>query len=195
MGIDVAAIFDDFNAGGACRREAITRIYRAYRPYFFARYQQRLSTHDIDELWQDVCEKLLLTRSEFRGRSEGELKSWLLKIAENLRADAGRGGGDTRKALEHAADIDDEALQIADTGAQPEQNALDELLADCVRQGYARFAQAHADMAEALHLRVYRELSVDEVIAELGSARSNGAMREYLNQCRKKVLSFINHCR
>lgn len=195
MCIDVAAIFDDFNAGGGRRRAAVACIYRAYSPYLFARYKPRLSRGEIDELLQDVFEKLLRTRSEFRGRSEGELKRWLVTIADNLLADAGRSGGDARRAVEQAADIDDEAVQIADSQPQPEQNALNALLADCVSQGYARFAQEHAEMAEALHLQIYQELSVDEVIAALGSKRSNGAMREYLSQCRKKVLSFINHCR
>jgi RNA polymerase sigma-70 factor (ECF subfamily) len=66
-------------------------------------------------------------------------------------------------------------------------------LEDCVRRAYTRFAEAYADRAEILSRVAFDGWDIDDVAVAL--RRTNGATREYLSQCRKKLKIFLEPCK
>jgi len=192
MTIDVAGLFDDFNAGGDRRRDAVRRIFNASETWLRQRYGRQFSQREYEELRSAICEKLLRTRSELRGHTEQELRALILTTAERIVIDDN--GSELQRALEWADDVYDERLNIADTQPEIPHSVDIQQLVDCVRQGFDRFTQDHRDMADVLYLRVYRDMDTAEIIRHLNSERKPGAMREFLSQCRKKVTAYISHC-
>ena len=60
-----------------------------------------------------------------------------------------------------------------------------------MQEGLARFSEVAPDRAYALMLQM-EDQSIDEIAAVIG--RTNGATKEYLSQCKKKIKSYIEHC-
>src|SRR5262249_18377193 len=86
---------------------------------------------------------------------------------------------------------------IEDTMAVPPvceaPSAAREALQDCFDRGFGAFTQAHPLASEVLHKVVHLDWSTRDVAQFL--QRNEGATREYLSQCRKKLRRFLEPCR
>jgi RNA polymerase sigma-70 factor (ECF subfamily) len=121
---------------------------------------------------------------DFRG--EARIDAWLWSIARNCLMDH------FRRARPEVVLDDDELIAAAGAAPEPQRDTgggLDE----CVRKAYATFALANADRAEVLARVAFDDWRIEDVAAML--KRSNGATREYLSQCRKKLKTFLEQCR
>lgn len=62
---------------------------------------------------------------------------------------------------------------------------------DCVKTGYKKFAKTYPERALALDLQ-QEECSIKEISMYID--RTPAATKEFLSQCRKKLVPFIQHC-
>ncbi len=78
---------------------------------------------------------------------------------------------------------------VLDAASQAEAQ---EALQQCYDRAYAGFAQSFPAAAQALDRVVQDRWSVRDLAALL--QRTEGATREYLSQCRKKLKRFLEPC-
>jgi RNA polymerase sigma-70 factor (ECF subfamily) len=148
----------------------------------------------IDE--SDAAQQTLLQahahREQFRGKSEGEFRSWLRRILANHLADVyrtavrpgGPGGPSLEAELERLAAGPDGRL--ADGTPAPEEQAV-------TAEGLRRLAQAiaslPADQAEAIELHHLQELTVPEVARHMGRTTASvaGLLRRGTEALRKTL--------
>jgi DNA-directed RNA polymerase specialized sigma24 family protein len=115
------------------------RIKRTLR-----RFDQRATPELVDDLVQDVyCRILERTAAGFRGETEGQVLSYLLRVCDSVVVDRKRGratykrGGRARFLdLDASAHVIAEVL--ADGGASPEQLCLDRELRSLLLDGCRR---------------------------------------------------------
>jgi RNA polymerase sigma-70 factor (ECF subfamily) len=177
--------------GGREGDQAVASLFRRYRrPLLGFLAQRGLGAEAAEDLVQDVFIRMVKGAAGFR--HEARVSSWLFQIAANLHVDQTR-----RVNLEDTAD---EAQWQHIEGTVAAQGALDapvhtaaQDLHDCFEQGFAQFARAHPARAEALQQVVVHNWAVRDVAAFL--ERSEGATREFLSQCRKKLREFLEPCR
>ena len=133
---------------------------------------------------QDCFVKVLRSLETYRG--EGSLEAWLWTIARNclmshLRAPAG------------ATSLEDLAPDTLEThggvfGSAPSQPAQ----VDCVRRGFERYVRVAPECAEAIMRVVADGWTYDELASWRRSTQ--GATREYLSQCRKRLAEYVQPC-
>ena len=171
--------------GGSARTTGIAELYRSHARKLLSYFLKHRVVHEqAEDLLQEVFINVVRHCGNFRG--ESRIDAWMWSIARNCLMDHFR-----RQRPEVALDEDD-LIAVADSIADPpvEQSAGPE---DCVRKAYAEFALAYRDRAAVLARVAFDEWSIDDVAAML--KRSNGATREYLSQCRKKLKAFLEPCR
>jgi RNA polymerase sigma-70 factor (ECF subfamily) len=176
-------------AGGREAEKALEALFRKYRrPLLAFLLRRRLDEGTAEEVVQDVFMRVVRGAAGFR--SEAKVSSWLFQIARNLHLDH------LRKA--NLEDTVDPEAWVAIEGALAGQPACEspvsarEALQECFERGYRAFAQAHPQASEALHKVVHLEWSTRDVATFLN--RTEGATREYLSQCRKKLKRFLEPC-
>lgn len=136
------------------------------------------------DLVQDTFARAVRAWPAFRGQSS--LSTWVYAIARATLADHFRSLG--RSPEDRAFSLDDldpdgEGLTPAQAGrpsghaANPTESSL------AVRRALVRFAQAHPQRAEVLHLVAVNDWSSAELGQWLG--RTSHAAAEYLSQCRR----------
>jgi len=177
-------------AGGRDAERALEALFRKYRrPLVAFLAQRRLDEGTAEDLVQEVFVRVVRAAASFRG--EAKVSSWLFQIARNLHLDHLRKANvedtvdeDAWQAIEHSV-----ALAPACDAPASAQEALQE----CFDRGYGAFAQAYPEPAEVLQKVVQLDWSTREVAQFL--QRTEGATREYLSQCRKKLKRFLEPCR
>lgn len=144
-----------------------------------------------EEIVQDTFLKAWKSADGFR--ADAKVSSWLHTIARNtLISDARR-----PTVVDH---VDDETWQAQADGKKARECALyastqataQEALQKCYEDAYAGYAQSFPACAEALNRVVQDGWSVRDIAALL--QRTEGATREYLSQCRKKLKRFLEPC-
>lgn len=145
---------------------------------------------DVEEVVQDTFIKLIRHASTFRG--EAKVSTWLHQIARNLCIDRLR---QTRPEIivdeevwatfESNCAADDGADSFAEHGTRHN-------LQECFDQAFANFQSQHPAAAQALSGVVHLGWGIKELAQALG--RTDGATREYLSQCRKKIKAFVEPC-
>lgn len=177
-------------AGGRDAERALEALFRKYRrPLIAFLAQRRVDESTAEDLVQEVFMRVVRSASGFR--EEAKVSSWLFQIARNLHLDHLRKANledtvdeDAWMAIEHAVAVP--AACEAPASAQ-------EALQDCFDRGYGAFAEAYPEPAAVLHKVVQLDWSTREVAHFL--QRTEGATREYLSQCRKKLKRFLEPCR
>jgi RNA polymerase sigma-70 factor (ECF subfamily) len=176
--------------GGREAERALEALFRKYRrPLIGFLMQRRVDQALAEDLVQEVFVRVVRSAAGFR--QEAKVSSWLFQIARNLHLDH------LRKAnLEDTVDEDD-WMAIEHAVALPpacEAPAFTrEALHECFERGYGAFAQAYPEPAAVLQKVVQMDWSTREVSHFL--QRTEGATREYLSQCRKKLKRFLEPCR
>lgn len=183
-------IIENLRQGGPSRRAAVGQLYDIFsgrlRKYFYAK---GASTAQAEDWLQEVFVRLLRPTAEFRG-AQTQLAAWIWTIARHIMIDARRQA--QGRAFE---DIDSETGHElpADDRDDPVTGIQSTSLSDCVQQAYAAFSTAYPDRGNCLSLLVTDELTTAQIAQVIG--RTEGATREYLSQCRKKLQPFLERCR
>lgn len=165
--------------GSAARAEFLA----AYRPYLRCLARDGIGEDlqakvDASDLAQDVLFAAQQAFPSFRGRTEGELMSWLRRMLANRIVDYARKyGGARRRAQERSIeDVLEEsslAYQVAAAGLTPSQNAAKRELAKSLADALERLS---ADHREVILLRTRQGRSWNEVAQRMG--RSTDAVRQ-----------------
>ncbi len=176
--------------GGKKRDQGLSQIYKKYadklRRFF---YYQTSSKDDADDLVQETFIKVVRHCETYRG--DALLSSWVWQIARNSLTDYLR-----RKNVSRTKNLDDEEWELLEQKSESmhfyQEIPPDGSMGDCVSKGFQEFAKTQPDRAYALSLVVdgYDSRSIAKFIN-----RTEGATREYLSQCRKKIEEFLAPCK
>lgn len=176
--------------GGAKREQGVTLLYGKYGKFLRAIFIRETRTQaDAEDLLQETFIKIVKSAESYRG--DAPLIAWIRQIAKNTLLDYFR-----YKKAHPSETFDDEGWAILEHGAE-ELQVIDppitgDTLEDCVARGFREFAKTEPDRARALSFIV--DGHETRKIAGLIN-RTEGATREYLSQCRKKVEEFLLPCR
>ncbi len=179
------ALVAQLRGGGKGRADAVTRLFRRYAPEF-RRYFRRhgLGDAEADDLVQETFVKIVRAAESYQ--SEGPFEAWLWAIARNGLMSHFRGAKPT-VALDALEPGGAEAL-LAGAGG----SGGDPALVDCVRRAFAEFAHRYSEGAEALLRVVLDGWEYEELAVFL--ARTPGATREFVSQCRKRLRAHLAPC-
>lgn len=183
-------------AGNKKRDQGISILYRKYAKdlrRFFSYKCGNIS--DADDLVQEVFIKVVRSCETYRGDST--LKSWLWQIARNSFTDYVRHKkiNATDQAIRPTSDSDEdgwEFLENKEPSLQVNYHETKDTIQDCFSRGYSNFAKSDPDRAYALSLLV-NGYDSKKIAGFLN--RTEGATREYLSQCRKKIEEFLLPCK
>ncbi|MDT9001651.1 RNA polymerase sigma factor [Paucibacter sp. APW11] len=150
------------------------RLYR----YFRANGCLQSVAH---ELVQDSFAAALRGLAGYRG--DALLSTWLWAIGKRVLLAHWR--------HQQLPEVSDEAAQSRAELISFEASHLS-VQDDCVRRGFARFAQQHPEQAEALYLAYVEGWSHADLGQKLG--RSEHAATVYLADCRAKLQPFLRDC-
>jgi RNA polymerase sigma-70 factor (ECF subfamily) len=177
-------------AGGRKREEGVSLLFHAYaaelRRFFTYKCGNR---GDADDLVQETFVKIVRSFDSYRG--ESFLQSWIWTVARHCLTDYFR-----HKGVHPTENLDDEGWEMLEQ-VSPHMRVAEVALQgqnveDCVRQQFTQFAKASPNGAYALTLQMdgYDTRFIAGVLK-----RSEGATREFLSQCRKKIESFLLPCK
>lgn len=187
--------------GGAERDRGVSKLYDSYANDFRRFFLYKCgNTADADDLVQETFVKVVRSIETYRG--ESAINSWLWQIARNCLIDYWR-----YKKVKPTVDLDEDGWSSLESKPSPkhEHNPLAKWLypiveddidkdsiQDCFSRGYGEFVKIDPDRAYALSL-VVNGYDTKKISSFLN--RTEGATREYLSQCRKKIEAFLLPCR
>lgn len=167
-------------------RGDIERLYHSHcgkLVRFFKRCGQ--SEALAQDLAQESFVQALRHLPQFDGRAQ--LSTWVWAIARNLLLAHLRKQG---RRVERVTDETGEPVELDALTSEPSGRLTD--LQDCVRRGFAAFAQQHPERAQVLYLAAVEGWTREELAQFLG--RTPHATSEYLSQCRAKLRPFLADC-
>ncbi len=201
--IDLMAI-NLIKEGGAAREEGVSILYkRYYRILSYLFINGTRIEADADELIQETFIKIVKSCQTFKG--EASVSTWIRKIAKNCMIDHIRrrpnqveldeeGWYGDNYSDENTLEGDYRALWLIKN--QPSiPSEVSETIEECVKRAFARFAnesQENQERARTLEL-VVEGYEIKKIATFIN--RTEGATREYLSQCRKKIKEFMVPCR
>ena len=171
-------------SGGAPRQAAMSQLFTRYAGDFMRFFRRHgLTPEAAEDIVQETFVRVVRAIDNYR--PEGSLEAWLWTIARNTLMTHLR----ERKMVSlDALATSDDALDLGDLLAGGSNPAA----ADCLKRTFDSFARAHPEDAESL----VRIVADGWGYAELAQFRQSGegATREYLSQCRKRLLEFVQPC-
>jgi RNA polymerase sigma-70 factor (ECF subfamily) len=172
--------------GGRERERAVAELFQDYRrPLLAFLARQGVSLEEGEDLLQDVFVKIAATANTFRG--ESAVSTWIYEIARNRLYDHYR-------ARKPEVILDEEGWsKLAEDCPSESDTSAAQSIDDCVQQAFAQFARAFPERAEAVRRVAMDGWTIADVAKFL--SRTEGATREYLSQCRKKLRAFLDPCR
>lgn len=173
-------------AGGRSRQAGVSKIYERYGSTFKHYFRRHgLTAEAAEDLLQETFVKVLRQIDSYQGT--GNFEAWLWAVARNTLMSELR----SRKP-EESLDALDSPVAESIVSARSDSAPSDPRLADCLGRAFTRFTAKFPEYAQVLTRVVldgwgYEELSVFR-------KSSNGAAREYLSQCRKRLDEFTRPC-
>jgi len=163
--------------------EHLFRLYAARLKAFFRRH--RMSDEEAADLLQETFIKVYRSADKFQGQSK--VSTWIWTIARNCMLDYLR----SKKSHESLDDLLEDGDSVEALAVQGHEDHAH--IQDCVQRGFAAFAEAFPDRAQAMRLAAFEGWDMDELASFIN--RTTAATREYISQCRKKLSPFLEHCR
>lgn len=175
-------------ADGKPRQAGITQLYARYGREFRGYFRRHGAAEaDAEDLLQETFIKVIRAIDTWNGT--GALEAWLWTIARNtLTSQLRSAGGRPTTSLD---DVEAEASEVL-VSRHASTAVSDPADADCVARGLQAFASKFAEYAHVLERVALDDWGYDELSQYRGC--SEGAAREYLSQCRKRLWQFIKHC-
>jgi RNA polymerase sigma factor (sigma-70 family) len=186
----LAVVIDGLKGDGLARRKAVELLYKQKAGVLFKFLSQSASRSEAEDLGHEVLIRIIQGGPTFEG-GPIQFMGWFWTVARNVRSDFFRKIG-RREFVEFDDDV---AIPSSDRHdlKNPEQVVLESLFLLCVKQAYEIFGKTFPDRSQTLSWLVNDELDIDQIARILG--RTEGATREYLSQCRKKLGTFLDRCR
>lgn len=188
--IDDQRSFTLIRQGGKMRDQGVTSLYHRYATHFRKFYlYQGLNAADADDIVQETFVNIVRYCDNYQGDSP--LAAWLWRIARNCMTDHFR-----RTKARPAENLDDEGWDALEQESEAmrtfDSPSANDTLEDCVERGFAEFAKNFPERAHALSL--WKE-GFDTAYIAAAIQRTQGATREYISQCRKRIEEFLRPCR
>lgn len=178
------AYLAEIASGGRARERGVSALYRNYRARLLAFFLRNgASREQGEDLLQEVFIRAVRNASSFRG--EARVSTWLWSIARNCLLD------ELRRARPEVH-LDDDGWSGIEARTQA-PGAPGGSVEDCVQRAFSAFARRFPERAEALRRVALDGWSIEDAAQFL--QRTNGATREYLSQCRKKLKAYLDPCR
>ena len=176
--------------GGRHRDEGVRNLFLKYRRRLLAFLVRRgADSHSAEDMLQEVFVKVVHGAESFR--NDAKVSTWIFQIARNLHIDSLR-----RTNLEGTVGEDEwhriEAEIAATEGFQADESWRVEQAWVCVERAFEEFAVVHPAAAEVLDKVVREGWSTRDAAQFL--QRTEGATREFLSQCRKKLRRYLEPC-
>ena len=176
--------------GGKPGEGAATALVRKYRkPFLGDLLGRRVDPGTAEDLVQDAFVKVIKSAGSFRGDSSAS--SWIWTVLRHVHLDHVR---KNRPEI----NLDDEGWEQVEAEMEndgsdgPERSLERRQLDDCLDQAFKRFAREHPAAAAALEKSVQYGWPIRDIATFLG--RTEGATKEYLSQCRKKLIAVLKPC-
>lgn len=167
--------------GGRAGERAFESLFRKhYPPLLRFLSRQGAESADAEEIAQDTFMRMRKGACSFR--SESRLSTWLFKIGVNRLLEIVR---------KPKPPIDVVVDPPEPEPTPPPRNG--EELQTCFDNAFVQYAKKYPECAEVLRCVIEHQWSGRDVASFLG--RTEGATREYLRQCRKRLKSFVEPCR
>jgi RNA polymerase sigma factor (sigma-70 family) len=178
---------------GAPQQRALKLFYEQFsQPILRWLVHRGTSADEAKDVFQETFLKVVKNAASFSG--SGAAKAWVWQIVRNCLADHQRKHG--RQHEVEVAMNEDQWDHLASTTAAASGssicNSVQTSADECVAAGLLQFGEQLPDRAHALVLQMEGE-SIEEIGNRIG--RTIAATKEYLSQCKKKLLPFISHCR
>ncbi len=167
------------------RRRAVERLYLEYGGRIRNYYRLHgASPADAENWLHETFVRVLRSIDTLRDHSR--LAAWLWRTARNVMIDAMR-------SANRLPSVDGEMSEtLCDKRDGPVEQLEHTQIDECVRRGFDRFAARYPECAQCLVWATVDGLTMQELAELIG--RSEGATREYLSQCRKKLRPYLESC-
>ena len=186
----IALIVEGLKGDGLARRKAVEQLYDQKVGKLFGFLARGTSQSEVEDLAHEVLIRIIQGGPTFEGGPR-QFMGWFWTVARNVRTDFFRKTG-RREFVEFEDDVAMPPSDRADA-KNPELVVRENLFRLCVEQAYEIFGKTFPDRAQTLSWQVSDQLDINEIARILG--RTEGATREYLSQCRKKLGTFLDRCR
>lgn len=176
--------------GGGKSNEGVARLFRCYAPELRRYFAYHCGNAcEADDLVQETFVKVV--RHIHTHQQESSIQAWIWTVARNCLTDFYRYKGS--HPTSHLDEDGWSALEQTspDLRVNPTSSA-GENIEDCIRLQFATFSKAYPEAAYALNLQM--DGQDVRYIANI-LHRTEGATRQFLSQCRKKIESFLTPCR
>lgn len=183
-------IIEMIRAGGQSRETAARALYDSMAQHFLRFFvYQGVDTEQAKDVLQDTLVKIIRNADSFSG--EGSAKSWMWQVARNCLIDQQRKTG---ALILHENLVSEEQWDhLNEVTADPNIDACqDGQTADeCVAAGLEVFGSKEPERSLVLLLQM-DGYSIADIGLRIG--RTVGATKQYLSECRKKIVPYIEHC-
>ncbi len=164
---------------------AVRVLYEHYRRPVIAYFvHRRASPEQAEDLFQELFIKIVRQAAQYSG---GSAAGWIWAVARNHFLDHVR-------APKPEQTMDDEAwAPLAAPNARQPGDDDPQAVDRCVQRQMQSFEKDHPERAWAVRQVKLEGWSIAELAAHLG--RTEGATREFVSQCRKRLMEYLAPCR
>jgi RNA polymerase sigma-70 factor (ECF subfamily) len=175
-------------AGGKARQQVIAELFLEMGPKLQRYFERKgAAPQRAEELVGDVFERILRSCDTYRG--DAPLEAWAWSIAPNVMNDEFAAAGKRRGEVALDAMDPEPAQRLLDAARGA---TADPSIEHCIKRAFAEFSRAQPQCAEALTTLAMEGLDTTALAAVLG--RTEGATREFISQCRKKLAVLLEPC-
>ena len=172
--------------GGKIAEQGMEQLFKLYAARIKAFFRNhRMSDEESADLLQETFIKVYRSADKFEGNSK--VSTWIWTIARNCMLDYIR----SKKIHESLDELQEDGDTLDALVTQGHEDHLH--IQDCVHRAFIAFANSFPDRAHAIRLFSIEGWDMEELASFL--SRTPAATREYISQCRKKLVPFLEHCR
>lgn len=180
--------------GGANLSRGVEGLFQLYgKKIKWYLMRKGVAEDEAADILHETFIKLMTKGQTFRG--ESRIGSWLYQIANNLMKDRCRDPDNHHLAIGKLQEECGDAWEYepdAEDDDQPAMGARDLVTKLCVEKAWAMFTRDNRSCADVLLLAVFEGFSTGELAQAIN--RAEGATREFLSQCRKKISPYLAPC-
>ncbi len=196
-------------SGGSDRIKGVNILYNKYAKKLGTLFKGnkllreiKITEADAEDLVQETFIKIVRGCETYKG--EASLSTWIRKIAKHCLIDHLRSRQlpiefdeegweflENNFSNENIVERDSRASWLLENQIPDPSNDM-ETIEECVQRAFARFSKDDQKRAEALSL-VVEGYEIKKIAKFIN--RTEGATREYLSQCRKKIEKYMSPCK
>ncbi len=171
--------------------QAVRKLYAHYSQRmlaYFKRHHQ--SDADTEDLRQQTIVKMVRNAGQCNTH---HVSAWIWRIAHNELVDHVRRTSKEPALLGGDSGWEDNISETLPSWGSDPADEHEHDLDDCLAEQFLRFKRDHPLRGEALRLAKEEGWRIEQLAIYLG--RSEGATRQFISQCRKKLAAYLEVCR